>query len=122
MARMTTVELILIDQDGRALLTDFGMARSPDDGAESGAVSFGTLAYLSPEQVQGQGVDHRADIYSLGVVLYELLTGQLPHQGPDPLRLRRATVPRPPPLFPTHAPSPQKLEPTCPPSSPPPPP
>ena len=54
---------ILIDQHGRALLTDFGIARSPDDGAESGAVSFGTLAYMSPEQVEEQAVDHRADIY-----------------------------------------------------------
>ncbi len=92
---------ILIDQHGRALLADFGIARSPDDGAESGAVSFGTLAYMSPEQVEGQAVDHRADIYSLGVVLYELLTGQLPHQGTDPveaaegdrLRQRGATCP-----------------------------
>jgi serine/threonine-protein kinase len=83
---------ILIDRHGRALLADFGIARSPDDGAESGAVSFGTLAYMSPEQVQGQGVDHRADIYSLGVVLYELLTGQLPHRGTDPVELRRQIV------------------------------
>jgi tetratricopeptide (TPR) repeat protein/tRNA A-37 threonylcarbamoyl transferase component Bud32 len=83
---------ILIDRHGRALLADFGIARSPDDGAESGAVSFGTLAYMSPEQVEGQGVDHRADIYSLGVVLYELLTGQLPHQGTDPVEVRRQIV------------------------------
>jgi tetratricopeptide (TPR) repeat protein/tRNA A-37 threonylcarbamoyl transferase component Bud32 len=83
---------ILIDRHGRALLADFGIARSPDDGAESGAVSFGTLAYMSPEQVEGQGVDHRADIFSLGVVLYELLTGQLPHRGTDPVELRRQIV------------------------------
>ncbi|HEY7329484.1 MAG TPA: serine/threonine-protein kinase [Gemmataceae bacterium] len=83
---------ILIDRHGRALLADFGIARSPDDGAESGAVSFGTLAYMSPEQVEGQGVDHRADIYSLGVVLYEMLTGQLPHRGTDPVELRRQIV------------------------------
>jgi tetratricopeptide (TPR) repeat protein len=83
---------ILIDRHGRALLADFGIARSPDDGAESGAVSFGTLAYMSPEQVEGQGVDHRSDIYSLGVVLYELLTRQLPHQSADPVGLRREIV------------------------------
>jgi tetratricopeptide (TPR) repeat protein/tRNA A-37 threonylcarbamoyl transferase component Bud32 len=83
---------ILIDRHGRALLADFGIARSPDDGAESGAVSFGTLAYMSPEQVQGQGVDHRADICSLGVVLYELLTGQLPHHGTDPVEVRRQII------------------------------
>jgi tetratricopeptide (TPR) repeat protein/tRNA A-37 threonylcarbamoyl transferase component Bud32 len=83
---------ILIDRHGRALLADFGIARSPDDGAESGAVSFGTLAYMSPEQVEGQGVDHRADIFSLGVVLYELLSGELPHQAIDPVQLRRQIV------------------------------
>jgi eukaryotic-like serine/threonine-protein kinase len=90
---------VLIDQDGRALLTDFGIARSPEDGDESGAVSFGTLAYVSPEQAQGQVVDHRADIYSLGVVLYEMLTGNLPYKGPDPVQLRREIVSGPPPLF-----------------------
>jgi tetratricopeptide (TPR) repeat protein/tRNA A-37 threonylcarbamoyl transferase component Bud32 len=104
---------ILIDRHGRALLADFGIARSPEDGAESGAVSFGTLAYMSPEQVQGQGVDHRADIYSLGVVLYELLTGQLPHQEADPVRLRREIVSGPPSPFPNEAVVPKKLERIC---------
>jgi tetratricopeptide (TPR) repeat protein/tRNA A-37 threonylcarbamoyl transferase component Bud32 len=104
---------ILLDRHGRALLADFGIARSPDDGAESEAVSFGTLTYMSPEQVEGQGVDHRADIYSLGVVLYELLTGQLPHQEADPVRLRREIVSGPPSQFPTGAGAPKKLERIC---------
>jgi tetratricopeptide (TPR) repeat protein len=104
---------ILIDRHGRALLADFGIARSPDDEAESGAVSFGTLAYMSPEQVQGQGVDHRADIYSLGVVLYELLIGQLPHQEADPVRLRREIVSSPPSPFPNGAGVSKKLERIC---------
>jgi tetratricopeptide (TPR) repeat protein len=104
---------ILIDHEGRALLTDFGISRSPDDGDDSGAISFGTLAYMSPEQVQGNAVDHRADIYSLGVVLYELLTGQLPHQEPDPVRLRREIVSGPPPLFPNEAGVSKKLERIC---------
>jgi tetratricopeptide (TPR) repeat protein/tRNA A-37 threonylcarbamoyl transferase component Bud32 len=83
---------ILLDHHGRALLADFGIARSPEDGAEDGAGSFGTLAYMSPELLQGQPADHRSDIYSLGVVLYELLAGHLPHSGSDPVDLRRQIV------------------------------
>jgi tetratricopeptide (TPR) repeat protein len=93
---------ILIDHHGRALLADFGIAHSPED-AESGTISFGTLAYMSPEQVQGQPVDHRTDIYSLGVVLYELLVGKLPHEGPDPVQLRREIVSGPTPGIPKEA-------------------
>ena len=62
---------ILLDHHGRAPLTDFGIAFSPDDKGEGG--SFGTLPYMSPEQVEGNALDHRSDIYSLGIVLYELL-------------------------------------------------
>ena len=81
---------VLLDHHGRALLTDFGIAYSPDDKGESG--SFGTLPYMSPEQVEGKALDHRSDIYSLGVVLYELLTGHLPHEATDPVELRRQIV------------------------------
>lgn len=82
---------ILIDHHGRALLSDFGIAHSPED-TEPDTALFGTLAYMSPEQIQGQSVDHRSDIYSLGVVLYELLTGHLPHQATNPVQLRREIV------------------------------
>jgi Flp pilus assembly protein TadD len=78
---------ILLDHHGRALLADFGISRSSEDGPDSG--TYGTLAYMSPEQVQGQPVDRRSDIYALGVVLYELLTGKLPHEAADPVDLRR---------------------------------
>ena len=81
---------ILLDHHGRALLTDFGIAFSPDDKGEGG--SFGTLPYMSPEQVEGNALDHRSDIYSLGVVLYELLAGHMPHQATDPVELRRQIV------------------------------
>jgi tetratricopeptide (TPR) repeat protein/tRNA A-37 threonylcarbamoyl transferase component Bud32 len=81
---------ILLDHHNRALLADFGIAFSPDDKGESG--SFGTLPYMSPEQVEGKALDHRSDIYSLGVVLYELLAGHLPHQATDPVELRREIV------------------------------
>lgn len=81
---------ILLDHHGRAMLADFGIAFSPDDKGEGG--SFGTLSYMSPEQVEGKALDHRSDIYSLGVVLYELLTGHLPHEATDPVELRRQIV------------------------------
>ncbi|WP_395752711.1 serine/threonine-protein kinase [Prosthecobacter sp.] len=77
-------ENILIDTEGRVKLVDFGLAKLRDEGVlhftltQSGS-KLGTLAYMAPEQVEKPAeVDHRADIYSLGVVLYEMLTGELP--------------------------------------------
>ena len=102
---------VLIDHHGRALVADFGIARSPDDGAEP--TSFGTLAYMAPEQVEGKPTDHRADIYSLGVVLYELLVGRLPHTAADPVALRREIVSGPPPLIPASAGVPERLATVC---------
>lgn len=77
-------ENILVDTEGRVKVVDFGLAKLRDDGVlhftltQSGA-KLGTLAYMAPEQVENPSdVDHRADIYSLGVVFYEMLTGELP--------------------------------------------
>jgi hypothetical protein len=81
---------ILLDHHERALLADFGIAFSPGDQGEG--TSFGTLAYMSPEQVEGQSLDHRSDIYGLGVVLYELLAGHRPHDATAPVELRRQIV------------------------------
>ncbi len=85
------------------LLADFGLAkmlRRPHAITRPG-VSIGTPAYLSPEQVMGEAVDHRSDIYSLGVMLYELLTGQLPFQAATPAEamLRRLREPPIPPGY-----------------------
>lgn len=73
---------ILIGSDGSAYITDFGVARSVgrSELTRAGAV-VGTPDYLSPEQVAGDPVDHRGDIYALGLVFYEMLTGKLPFTG-----------------------------------------
>jgi len=75
---------ILITSDGRVLLTDFGIAKglgSTDDDLTSPNVMMGTAKYLSPEQVRGRKLDGRADLYSLGLVLYECLAGRVPFLG-----------------------------------------
>lgn len=70
---------ILVADDGQVKVTDFGIARAVDaqDATQTAAV-FGTAAYVAPEQAQGYAVDRRTDVYALGCVLYELLTGQQP--------------------------------------------
>ena len=71
---------VLIDQDGTAYIADFGISRSLESGdtmTQHGAV-LGTLHYMAPEQARGETPDHRADIYSLGMVMYRMLVGKLP--------------------------------------------
>jgi tetratricopeptide (TPR) repeat protein/tRNA A-37 threonylcarbamoyl transferase component Bud32 len=80
---------ILIDHHGRARLTDFGIAVTTDEIKGS---SLGTLGYMSPEQVEGKPVDVRSDIFSLGMVLFELLTARLPYSSTDPNVLRNEIV------------------------------
>jgi len=77
---------ILLDRDGRALLTDFGVAKivAETQYTQTGT-SVGTPAYMSPEQGKGEEIDGRSDIYSLGVVLYEMLTGSAPFRSDTPL-------------------------------------
>jgi serine/threonine protein kinase len=93
---------VMIGPDGRLTLLDFGIARGA--GIEMNTVTatgvmIGTPEYMSPEQFQGLRVDARSDLYSMGVVLYELLTGALPFQGDTPVSLgiRHQTV-LPPPI------------------------
>ena len=89
---------ILIDKNGTTLLTDFGIATSADQVSQGQSVTHGTLPYMAPEQLAGeyQLVDARTDIHALGVVLYELLTGQLPHQGRTTASLREEIIFRQP--------------------------
>ena len=69
---------VIIASDGTVKLLDFGLARVLDDGFGEQSVLAGTPYYMAPEQLDGSAVDHRADIYALGVVLFRLLTGHLP--------------------------------------------
>ena len=78
---------MLLDADGTVKVTDFGIARAWDDSSEltkTGAV-IGTATYFSPEQAQGEPADERSDIYALGVVMYEMLTGRPPFSGESPV-------------------------------------
>jgi len=79
---------IIIDKDGNARIMDFGIARSlrTKSITEEGMI-IGTPEYMSPEQVEGKDVDQRSDIYSLGVILYEMVTGRVPFEGDTPFTI-----------------------------------
>src|SRR5437660_3899359 len=78
---------VLVDAEGRLKVTDFGIARAgASQMTEAGSI-VGTAQYLSPEQARGTDVDQRSDLYSLGVVLYELITGTLPFNGDTPVEI-----------------------------------
>ena len=79
---------IMIDREGNARIMDFGIARSLETKKITGAgVMIGTPEYMSPEQVEGKETDRRSDIYSLGVILFEMTTGRLPFEGDTALSI-----------------------------------
>jgi eukaryotic-like serine/threonine-protein kinase len=89
---------VLLNEDGQAKMTDFGIARSVDvEGVTITGTVLGTSEYIAPEQARGQRVDALTDVYSLGVVLYELLTGGVPFQGENfvAVALRHVNEPAP---------------------------
>ena len=91
---------IMVDEDGNARIMDFGIARSLRGKGITGAgVMIGTPEYMSPEQVEGKETDQRSDIYSLGVILYEMLTGRVPFEGDTPFTIgvkHKSELPRDP--------------------------
>jgi beta-lactam-binding protein with PASTA domain/tRNA A-37 threonylcarbamoyl transferase component Bud32 len=90
---------VLVDGEGRLKVTDFGIARAGvSQMTEAGSI-IGTAQYLSPEQAKGAPVDQTSDLYSVGVVLYELLTGVVPFSGDTPVEIAMkhlSTIPEPP--------------------------
>lgn len=88
---------ILLTPSGKAKVTDFGIARAASSAtiSQTGLV-LGTASYMSPEQAMGESVTPRSDLYSLGVVLYEMLTGELPYTAENPLAVSMKHVNEPP--------------------------
>jgi ligand-binding sensor domain-containing protein/tRNA A-37 threonylcarbamoyl transferase component Bud32 len=91
---------VLVDARGNLFLTDFGIAKLLAGSAQftSTGAMIGTPAYMSPEQAQGQNVDQRSDIYSLGIILYEMVTGRVPFEAETPLAVVLKHLQEPLPL------------------------
>ena len=85
---------VLIHADGRAMLADFGLARGAGQPTHLTTIglAIGTPGYMAPEQVMGHDVDKRADIYAMGVLTFEMLTGKLPYSGANRMEVAYATV------------------------------
>ena len=111
-------ENVLVTADGGLKLLDFGLAKliETDEGASSGeertwtqltapGIVLGTCAYMAPEQVRGQPVDARADLFAFGAILYELLTGRAPFQRSAPLESLAAILVEPAPPLPANVPA-----------------
>jgi len=86
--RVLKPQNIMIDKEGNARIMDFGIARSIEaEEITDAGVMIGTPKYMSPEQVEGKEVDQRSDLYSLGVILYEMVTGRTPFEGDTALSI-----------------------------------
>jgi serine/threonine-protein kinase len=87
---------VLIDEEGSAKVTDFGIARTlEEEGLTADGRVIGTTDYVSPEQAMGHDVTGQSDLYSLGIVLYEMLTGQVPFKGDTPVAVAMKHVREP---------------------------
>src|SRR6478752_3561256 len=90
---------VLVDNEGRVKVADFGIARAGTSQMTEAGSIIGTAQYLSPEQARGAPVDESSDLYSLGIVLYEMLTGKVPFTGETPVEIAMkhlSQVPEPP--------------------------
>ncbi len=98
---------ILLDQGGDVYITDFGISKLVEGTAQfTGSGIVGTPAYVSPEQGLGQPIDYRSDIYSLGVVLYQMAVGDVPYHAETPMAVVIKHIYEPLPL-------PRQVDPTC---------
>jgi serine/threonine protein kinase len=89
---------ILVEPAGRAVLTDFGLVKATESTMVTATGQIlGTPQYMSPEQAAGEELDHRSDLYSLGVVAYQMCTGRAPFNAPSPLVVMRCHADKPPP-------------------------
>jgi len=95
--RDVTSSNVLVDASGRVKVADFGIARVGASALTRTGAMLGTSSYLSPEQAQGRSADERSDLYSLGVVLYEMLSGRLPFGGESDLAVAMQHVSAAPP-------------------------
>jgi len=94
---------IMFAEDGRAVITDFGIARNTDSETNmtmAGSI-IGTPQYMSPEQAQAQRLDHRSDLYSLGIIVYEILAGRTPFKGDSAISTGVMHITQAPPPLPT---------------------
>ncbi len=95
---------VIVDENDRVKVTDFGIARAgASEMTETGSI-LGTAQYLSPEQAQGHSVDERSDIYSIGVVMYEMVTGRLPFEGDSAVAIAVKHLNEAPARIATHRP------------------
>jgi serine/threonine-protein kinase len=93
---------VIVDEHGNAKVTDFGIARAgASEMTETGSI-MGTAQYLSPEQAEGKDVTARSDVYSIGVMLYEMLTGRLPFNGDSAVSIALKHMSEPPPPMSSH--------------------
>ncbi len=84
---------VLVGPDGVPKIADFGIAKAMGDaGMTEAGIAFGTPHYLAPEQARGDAVSPRTDLYAVGVMLYEMLSGRLPFEGENPMRVAYAHV------------------------------
>src|SRR6478752_3757725 len=102
---------VMLTEDGHAKVIDFGLAKLINSlegggntqtiGATDPQVILGTVSYMSPEQARGGAIDHRTDIFSFGILLYEMFTGTLPFRGQSSIETMHAILHSPTPLLPT---------------------